>query len=146
MPNLAGRRPRGRRICGGAICSTRTMRCAASTLAMCRLISPTSFISSSAIRAFGVSIFPTRYGDSMDIGIEISLYPLTADYIPPIEDFIGRLNREQRFKVVTNSMSTQIFGPYEVLFAALTRALRVTFERAGKAVFVMKVLGPYAAA
>ena len=82
----------------------------------------------------------------MDIGIEISLYPLTADYIPPIEDFIGRLNREQRFKVVTNSMSTQIFGPYEVLFAALNRELRVTFERAGKAVFVMKVLGPYAAA
>ena len=82
----------------------------------------------------------------MDIGIEISLYPLTADYIPPIEDFIGRLNREQRFKVVTNSMSTQIFGPYEVLFAALTRELQVTFERAGKAVFVMKVLGPYATA
>jgi hypothetical protein len=33
-----------------------------------------------------------------------------------------------------------------VLFAALNRELRVTFERAGKAVFVMKVLGPYAAA
>lgn len=82
----------------------------------------------------------------MEIGIEISLYPLTAEFIPPIEDFINRLNRDQRFKVLTNSMSTQIFGPYEVLFDALNRELRTTFERAGKAVFVMKVLGPLAAA
>jgi uncharacterized protein YqgV (UPF0045/DUF77 family) len=80
----------------------------------------------------------------MDIGIEISMYPLTADFIPPIEDFIARLNRDQHFKVHTNSMSTQIFGPYEVLFEALTREMRVTFERAGKSIFVMKVLGPFA--
>ena len=82
----------------------------------------------------------------MEIGIEISLYPLTSEYIPPIEDFINRLNRDKRFKVLTNSMSTQIFGPYEVLFEALNREMRITFERAGKAVFVMKVLGPLAAA
>lgn len=78
----------------------------------------------------------------MEIGIEISLYPLTSDYIPPIQDFIDRLNHDGGFKVVTNSMSTQIFGSYEVLFAALTRELRATFERDGKAIFVMKVLGP----
>jgi uncharacterized protein YqgV (UPF0045/DUF77 family) len=79
----------------------------------------------------------------MDIGIEISLYPLNSEFIPPIEDFIERLNRNKGFKIVTNSMSTQIFGPYEVLLGALQREMRVTFERAGKAVFVMKVLGPY---
>jgi uncharacterized protein YqgV (UPF0045/DUF77 family) len=82
----------------------------------------------------------------MDIGIEISLYPLSAEFIPPIEDFIARLNRDQRFKVATNSMSTQIFGPYEVLLDAVSRELRVTFERAGKSVFVMKVLGPLSGA
>jgi uncharacterized protein YqgV (UPF0045/DUF77 family) len=79
----------------------------------------------------------------MDIGIEISLYPLNSDFIPPIDDFIARLNRDKRFKVHTNSMSTQIFGPYEILLDALTREMRVTFERAGKAIFVMKVLGPF---
>jgi uncharacterized protein YqgV (UPF0045/DUF77 family) len=82
----------------------------------------------------------------MDIGIEISLYPLTSEFIPPIEDFIERLNRDKRFKVVTNSMSTQIYGAHEVLFDALNREMRLTFERAAKAVFVMKVLGPLAAA
>jgi hypothetical protein len=81
----------------------------------------------------------------MEIGIEISLYPLNADFIPPIQDFIDRLNRDRRFKVLTNSMSTQIFGHYEELLDSVTREMRVTFETAGKAVFVMKVLGPLAA-
>jgi hypothetical protein len=48
--------------------------------------------------------------------------------------------------VVTNSMSTQVFGAYEEVMSALHRELRTTFEmlgsRADKAVFVMKVLGP----
>jgi len=81
----------------------------------------------------------------MEIGVEISLYPLNADYIPPIQDFIDRLNADARFKVVTNSMSTQVFGRYEEVFAALTREIRQTFESEDKAVFVMKVLGPLAA-
>ena len=82
----------------------------------------------------------------MDIGIEISLYPLNAEFIPPIQDFIDRLNLAPRVKVVTNSMSTQVFGAYEDVFSALTRELRVDFQRDRKAVFVLKVLGPLAPA
>jgi hypothetical protein len=78
----------------------------------------------------------------MDIGVEISLYPLRSDYIPPIKGFIDRLNADGRFRVVTNDMSTQVFGRYEEVMEALTRELRPTFERDGKAIFVMKVLGP----
>jgi uncharacterized protein YqgV (UPF0045/DUF77 family) len=81
----------------------------------------------------------------MDIAVEMSLYPLDADYIPPIKDFIDRLNADGRLKVVTNSLSTQVFGPYEVVFAALTRELQVTFANNDKSVFVMKVLGPMTA-
>ena len=81
----------------------------------------------------------------MDIAVELSLYPLNADYIPPIKDFIDRLNTHSQLKVVTNSLSTQVFGPYEVVFATLTRELRVTFENNDKSVFVMKVLGPFSA-
>jgi len=78
----------------------------------------------------------------MDIGVEISLYPLRNEYIPPIRGFIDRLNADGRFKVMTNDMSTQVFGRYEDVMEALTRELRPTFERDGKAIFVMKVLGP----
>ncbi|HEX7417448.1 MAG TPA: YkoF family thiamine/hydroxymethylpyrimidine-binding protein [Steroidobacteraceae bacterium] len=80
----------------------------------------------------------------MDIGVEISLYPLTRDFIPPIENFIQRLNADKRFKVITNSMSTQVFGRYEDVLEALVREMRPTFELDGKAIFVMKVLGPLA--
>lgn len=82
----------------------------------------------------------------MDIAVELSLYPLNAQYIPPIKDFIDRLNADKRLKVVTNSLSTQVFGPYDVVLGALTRELRITFENNDKAVFVMKVIGPMAAA
>ena len=82
----------------------------------------------------------------MDIGVEISLYPLHQQYIPPIEDFIARLNRDGALRIVTNSMSTQVFGTFEAVMGSLTRELHGAFaalERsAGKAVFVMKVLGP----
>ena len=48
--------------------------------------------------------------------------------------------------VVTNSMSTQVFGPYDAVMRALHAELRTTFEALAnaqdKAVFVMKVLGP----
>jgi uncharacterized protein YqgV (UPF0045/DUF77 family) len=81
----------------------------------------------------------------MDIGVEISLYPLNADFIPPIQDFIDRLNLGARLKVVTNSMSTQVFGDYDDVFNVLVREIRTTLQSNAKAVFVMKVLGPLSA-
>jgi uncharacterized protein YqgV (UPF0045/DUF77 family) len=79
----------------------------------------------------------------MEIGVEMSLYPLNQQYIPPIQDFIDRLNLERGLRVETNSMSTQVFGDYELVMRTLTRELRKTFETNDKAVFVMKVLGPF---
>jgi uncharacterized protein YqgV (UPF0045/DUF77 family) len=80
----------------------------------------------------------------MDIGVEISLYPLHADFIPPIQQFIDRLNAVAGLRVITNSMSTQVFGDYDLVMGALLRELRQTFIENDKAVFVMKVLGPLA--
>ena len=78
----------------------------------------------------------------MDIGVEISLYPLHQEFIPPIQDFIDRLNADRRLRIVTNSMSTQVFGDYDAVMQTLARELRTTLEANDKAVFVMKVLGP----
>ena len=86
----------------------------------------------------------------MDIGVEISLYPLQADYAAAIHDFIGRLQADARLRVDTNSVSTQVYGAYEDVMAALGRELRPTFAAAAdagrRAVFVLKVLGPLAPA
>jgi uncharacterized protein YqgV (UPF0045/DUF77 family) len=77
----------------------------------------------------------------MRIAVDISLYPLDADYIPPIKDFIERLNAHEGLAVATNAMSTQVAGEHERVFAALEEETRVTFANGGRAVFVMKVLG-----
>ncbi|HWJ04909.1 MAG TPA: YkoF family thiamine/hydroxymethylpyrimidine-binding protein [Steroidobacteraceae bacterium] len=77
----------------------------------------------------------------MRTAVEISLYPLDADYVPPIKDFIERLNRHTGLNVLTNAMSTQISGEHDVVFAALAQETRATFAGDRRAVFVMKVLG-----
>jgi uncharacterized protein YqgV (UPF0045/DUF77 family) len=86
----------------------------------------------------------------MDIGVEISLYPLEADFVPPIHEFLARLNAHPQLRVVTNSMSTQLFGPYDEVLEVLRQELRPSFEqlaeRSRKAVFVLKVLGPLSSA
>jgi uncharacterized protein YqgV (UPF0045/DUF77 family) len=79
----------------------------------------------------------------MDIGIEMSLYPLDQDFIPPIKDFIDRLNTHKGLRITTNSLSTQVFGAFDEVMRAVQGEIRTTFEREKKAVFVMKVLGPY---
>ncbi len=86
----------------------------------------------------------------MEIGVEISLYPLQDQYVPDIKAFIGRLQSQPGLRVVTNSMSTQVFGPYDTVMDVLKGELRASFEQLGKksakAVFVMKLLGPLAPA
>jgi len=77
----------------------------------------------------------------MRTAIEISLYPLDADYIPPIQDFIDRLNTYREIDVVTNAMSTQIAGEHHRLFEILAKETATSFAQHGRKVFVMKVLG-----
>jgi uncharacterized protein YqgV (UPF0045/DUF77 family) len=77
----------------------------------------------------------------MRIAVDISLYPLDADYVPPIKDFIERLNRQPGLSVETNAMSTQVAGEHERVFAALADETRATFANNSRAVFVLKVLG-----
>ncbi len=57
----------------------------------------------------------------MRTAIEISLYPLDADYIPPIKAFIERLNTYPELSVITNAMSTQISGEHARVFEILAK-------------------------
>jgi len=77
----------------------------------------------------------------MHVAVELSLYPLTGEFIPPILDFIERLRRHPDLDVVTNSMSTQVSGDYERVFDALRAEIRASLSESHRAVFVMKVLG-----
>lgn len=78
----------------------------------------------------------------MKIAVEISMYPLTADYLPPIQDFIDRLRTNEKLVVLTNTMSTQILGEAEDVFQTLQREITGSFEAGPRAVFVTKFLAP----
>ena len=76
----------------------------------------------------------------MRVAVDISLYPLADDFIPPIKDVIERLNANSSVEVVTNRMSTQIRGDYDVVMAALNQEIKKTFDQCPKAVFAIKIL------
>jgi len=76
----------------------------------------------------------------MKTTVEISKYPLNADYEPPILDFIGRLNANENLIIKTNATSTQITGDYDEVMGILQKEIKTSFKKYGKAIFVMKVL------
>ena len=76
----------------------------------------------------------------MKVAVDISLYPLDEDFIPPIKDVIARLNGYPELQVVANPMSTQIRGEYAEVMAALTTEIGTTFEQVPKAVFAIRIL------
>jgi uncharacterized protein YqgV (UPF0045/DUF77 family) len=77
----------------------------------------------------------------MHVAVEMSLYPLTGEFIPPIRAFIERLRSQPGLQVVTNSMSTQVSGEYERVFDALRAEIHASLAGPHRAVLVMKVLG-----
>lgn len=82
----------------------------------------------------------------MDVGVEVSLYPFEGCYAPLIHTFIGQLEACADLKVLPGSLSTQVYGEYGRVFAALGEAMRTTLAArqadGSRAAFVLKVLGP----
>ena len=76
----------------------------------------------------------------MKVAVDISLYPLDADFIPPIKDVIARLNAHDGLEVWTNAMSTQIVGEFDDVMDVLRQEIGSTFEQLPKAVFAIKIL------
>jgi len=77
----------------------------------------------------------------MQLSVEISKYPLVEiNFIAAIQNFIDRINKYDDITVVTNVMSTQLFGDYDDVMAALNTELKVSFEQYGTTVFACKFI------
>lgn len=76
----------------------------------------------------------------MQLSVEISKYPLAEDYKGPIKAFIEQLHTEPDLLVISNTMSTQIFGEYDVVMQALQRCMHWSMSTYGKLVFVCKFI------
>lgn len=77
----------------------------------------------------------------MKIAVDISLYPLSEQYIPRIKAFIARLEHHPSLAIAKNDLSTQASGEFEEVFAALKTEIARTFAGRERAVFVLKIVG-----
>jgi hypothetical protein len=68
------------------------------------------------------------------------MYPLTAEYRPPIQAFIDRLNLHPGLIVKTNSLATQIWGELDHVMRVLTEEMTRSAADGPQLIFVMKVL------
>jgi len=77
----------------------------------------------------------------MQIAVDISLYPLNTNYVPPIKDFIERIGLHDGLTLEYNSLSTQLRGELDDVFAALKAEIAATYRGPDRAVFVLKIVG-----
>lgn len=77
----------------------------------------------------------------MRISVDISLYPLTEDYVEPILAFIAQLESNSKLIVKRNSLSTQVFGEYRDVMDMLNKEIEVVFDELPHSVFAMKFIG-----
>lgn len=75
----------------------------------------------------------------MKTSIEISYYPLSEEYVPPIHQFINRLRKYSEISLETNGMSTQVFGDYDELMFILTKEIKKSME-IPSSVFILKMV------
>lgn len=75
----------------------------------------------------------------MKITIDISLYPLTEEFIPIIKGFINKISEYNGVSILRNNISTQISGDYDVIMDLLKNELKDIFEK-HRSVFVIKFL------
>jgi uncharacterized protein YqgV (UPF0045/DUF77 family) len=72
--------------------------------------------------------------------VEISMYPLVAEYRPRIRAFINRLQSDSALLVRSNSLSTQVWGEMDYLMRVLTQEMGASAAEGAQLVFVLKVL------
>lgn len=76
----------------------------------------------------------------MRITVELSLYPLTPEFVGHITEFILELRRQPGLEVVSNQMSTQIRGEFAEVHAAIGRCMEAAMNRIHPLVVVAKFL------
>lgn len=74
----------------------------------------------------------------MQATIEISMYPLSDDYIQRVLDFLENLKKHHNITIETNGLSTQIFGDYHELLDILKLEMFEVFLDQN-AIFVLKI-------
>ncbi len=76
----------------------------------------------------------------MKCSVEISMYPLEKKYKDHIISFIKKLRYHKTIKVISNGMSTQVFGNYDNVIPIVNKEIKHAFESKNKIVFNLKIV------
>ncbi len=76
----------------------------------------------------------------MKVSIELSMYPLDANYKSSIVQFVKRLRGRKGIQLETNGMSSQIYGDYDQVMEVLTAEIKEVFQGEDKVSMVMKMV------
>lgn len=76
----------------------------------------------------------------MQISVEMSLYPLAENYLETIQDFIERLTQHTEITVLTNTMSTQVFGEMKDVMRVLGEEMELLYQNVPSNVLVCKFI------
>ena len=76
----------------------------------------------------------------MQISIEVSFYPLSENFISPIDNFISCLKKYDSIELRTNNMSTQLFGEFDDLIKILKVNMDKTLKNETNSVFDLKIV------
>ncbi len=75
----------------------------------------------------------------MKLTVDISLYPLSEDFIPFVKEFILRLKSYENLTIATNKLSTQVSGDFDEVMKIISSEMKAMFEEQ-RSVLVMKFL------
>lgn len=76
----------------------------------------------------------------MNCSVEISMYPIDKKYKKHIIEFIKKLRLYKSIKVISNGMSTQVFGKFTDITSALNHEIQLAFKNKIPIVFNLKII------
>lgn len=71
------------------------------------------------------------------------MYPLTDGYKEEVKSFLRRLNAHQNIEVITNGVSTQVFGEYDDVMKAHAESLKPSMEGEVAIAVVSKIINSH---
>jgi len=79
------------------------------------------------------------------VSIDISMYPIKEDFIPPIKGFIKEINNYSDLIIKTYPTSTVVQGEYNHAMNSVQKTISACHKKFKNAVYVIKVIPDYKA-
>tara|TARA_B100001939_G_scaffold345244_1_gene361369 strand:- start:2437 stop:2757 length:321 start_codon:yes stop_codon:yes gene_type:complete len=82
--------------------------------------------------------------EDLQVTIDISMYPTKEDFIPPIKDFIEKINTYPDLKIITSPTSTIVQGKFNYAMQSIQECM-LACHKEFRNIYVMKVIPGYEA-